>query len=94
VIIKYWVYAIQSKTNGRIYIGQTNDLFDRIKRHNAGSVYSTKADTPWKIIALQQFESRATSMKKEAELKKSKGKRTKWIEKHQDHNGFKPLLSL
>lgn len=81
--VKYWVYAIQSKINGCIYIGQTNDLCDRIKRHNAGSVYSTKTDAPWMVIASQQFESRAMSIKKEVELKRSKGKRIKWIEKHQ-----------
>ena len=79
---KYWVYAIQNEASKRIYIGYTGDLEDRIKRHNSGQVYSTNSDHPWKLISCQAFESRSQAMWKESELKKSKGKRLKWIKEN------------
>jgi len=79
---KYWVYAIKSEVSGRIYIGQTSDLYDRLKRHNSGEVYSTKAQRPWRLIAHEEFSSRSQAMWKESELKKSKGKRLKWIKEN------------
>ena len=79
---KYWVYAIQNKASKRIYIGYTGDLEERIKRHNSGQVYSTKSDHPWELISCQMFESISQAMWKESELKKSKGKRLKWIKEN------------
>jgi putative endonuclease len=72
---KYWVYAIESEISGRIYIGQTSDLDDRLKRHNSGEVYSTKAQRPWILVVYEEYSSRSQAMWKESELKKSKGKR-------------------
>ncbi|RZB33767.1 MAG: hypothetical protein SRB2_03697 [Desulfobacteraceae bacterium Eth-SRB2] len=45
-------------------------------------VYSTKGDRPWELISYQKFESRIQAMWKESELKKSKGKRLKWIKEN------------
>ncbi|MEK6155051.1 GIY-YIG nuclease family protein [Flavobacteriaceae bacterium 3-367] len=32
-----YVYILYSHKNGRYYIGQTADLHDRLRRHNAGT---------------------------------------------------------
>ncbi len=32
----YFVYLIESLKNGQYYVGQTQDLEERIKRHNQG----------------------------------------------------------
>ncbi|MCF7741433.1 MAG: GIY-YIG nuclease family protein [Candidatus Marinimicrobia bacterium] len=37
---------MQSKKNGRFYIGQTKDIEDRLQRHNAGHSKSTKPYRP------------------------------------------------
>ena len=76
----FWVYAIKSKSAGRIYIGQTKDMGKKLQKHNLGGVYSTKTDRPWELIAYQSFASRAKAISKESELKRSRGKRSKWIE--------------
>ena len=73
------MYAIESEVSGRIYIGQTSDLDDGLKRHNSGGVYSTKTDRPWKLIANQIFESRSKALRKEGELKRSRGNLLKWL---------------
>ncbi len=77
---RYWVYAIKSESTERIYIGQTSDLDERVRKHNSGEVYSTKCDRPWRLFACQEFESRSQAMWKENEIKQSKGKRLRWIE--------------
>ncbi|MCJ7687475.1 MAG: GIY-YIG nuclease family protein, partial [Desulfobacteraceae bacterium] len=85
----YWLYTIKSEFSGRIYLGQTGGLKDRLKRHNYGEVKSTKAERPWKLIADQPFESRSQVLWKEGELKRSREKRLRWLNAYRnDHFGI------
>ncbi|WP_207915821.1 GIY-YIG nuclease family protein [Flavobacterium caseinilyticum] len=43
----YIVYIIQSEISFKYYTGQTNDLADRLYRHNSGFSLSTKSGMPW-----------------------------------------------
>jgi len=76
------VYAIQSKTTNRIYIGQTVFLDRRIEQHNLGRVKSTKAEMPWEVIAIEFFSDQAKARWIERCLKQSKVKRLDWIKKN------------
>jgi len=76
------VYAIKSLSTGRIYIGQTNDFENRLRDHNAGSIQSTRGDKPWTLLALQSVGNRKGAMNVEWKLKKSKGARLRWLERH------------
>ena len=69
----YEVYIIKSIATGRYYIGQTNNLDYRIRRHNSGYEISTKAGIPWQLIHREGFASRAESMRRELEIKSYKG---------------------
>ena len=75
-----YIYALQSKANGRIYVGQTNDINKRLHSHNEGYVKSTSDDRPWELVPLEKVESVSQARWKEKELKKSLGKRIKWLE--------------
>ncbi|MBL7108580.1 MAG: GIY-YIG nuclease family protein [Candidatus Cloacimonetes bacterium] len=75
----YRVYAIVSEKTGRIYIGQTNNITKRIERHNRGYVKSTSKDAPWHIIAMESFDTREDARWCEHKLKKSKGRRVRWL---------------
>jgi len=75
-----YVYALQSVLKKRIYIGQTKELNRRLQYHNNGLVKSTSKDKPWKLIALQKVESVSAARWIERGLKKSRGKRMRWIE--------------
>ncbi|MEK7581999.1 MAG: GIY-YIG nuclease family protein [Patescibacteria group bacterium] len=68
----YTVYIIQNKQD-RKYIGQTNNIELRIKKHNNNEVISTKNRGPWKIIFRKEFTTRKESMKYEKFLKNQKG---------------------
>jgi putative endonuclease len=75
-----YVYALQSVLKKRIYIGQTKDLNRRLQYHNNGAVKSTSKDKPWELIAFQKVESISEAMWIERDLKRSRGKRIRWIE--------------
>ena len=75
----FYVYAIQSSVNLRIYLGQTQDVNVRLAEHNAGRVQSTRKHRPWKIIKVVPCESREAARWLEHELKISRGRRLKWL---------------
>jgi len=76
------VYAIESSSTGRVYIGQTNDVEKRLQFHNSGYVKSTSKDAPWRIIAMESFSNRELARWCEKQLKKSKGARVKWLKQY------------
>lgn len=76
------VYAIESCATGRIYIGQTHDFENRLQLHNDGHVKSTASEGPWKQVAMEFFESREDARWCERQLKKSRGRRLKWLKQH------------
>lgn len=72
----YSVYVIKNLKNG-IYIGQTNNLDDRIRRHNNNTEKYTKNKGPFELIYSEKFDTRAEAMKREKMLKSGKGR--EWI---------------
>jgi putative endonuclease len=70
----YTVYILYSEKYDRYYVGQTDNLEIRLERHNAGTVKSTKAYTPWKIVHTEEFESRSDAVRREHEIKKKKSR--------------------
>ena len=66
----YFVYILQSVVDPlKLYIGQTNDISDRLKRHNAGQVFSTNSLKPWKLAWSTPKSSRSDALKLEKYLK-------------------------
>ncbi len=78
----FYVYAIESLSTKKIYIGHTKDTDDRLKYHNSGYVKSTAKDRPWKLVAFEKIESKDEARWIERSLKISRGKRIKWINKN------------
>lgn len=78
----FYVYAIESDKTGHLYIGQTGDVEKRVWLHNHGQVKSTCKDVPWRLIALEEFDTREQARWCEKKLKDSRGKRVKWIGQH------------
>jgi len=69
----YIVYILQSINYKRHYIGHTNNLTDRISRHNNGKVFSTKPYRPWIIIYKETKSTKSDAIKREMEIKRYKG---------------------
>ncbi|MEY4875937.1 MAG: catalytic domain, partial [Bacteroidota bacterium] len=46
----FFTYILQSTTSNKFYIGQTNNLDDRLFRHNSNQNLATKNKGPWQFI--------------------------------------------
>jgi putative endonuclease len=86
----FYVYAIQSSSGNRIYIGHTEDLIERLDYHNSGYVKSTSRDRPWRLVACQEVKSRSEARWIEGMLKKSKGSRTRGGKERHRRIGYAP----
>lgn len=51
----YYVYVLRSKKDGKLYIGKTGDLKNRIKEHSNGEVEATKGRRPLELLFYEGF---------------------------------------
>jgi putative endonuclease len=70
----WYVYAIRSLVRPYIYVGLTNNIEDRVARHNGGRERTTRAYRPFEIVWTEVFETRAEARKREVFLKSGCGK--------------------
>jgi len=78
------VYILKSKVDGSFYIGQTNDINDRLIRHNSGRAKYTKNKVPWDLVYSEKFDSRSKALQREKEIKSWKS--SKLINKLIEHS--------
>lgn len=72
---KWFVYAILCN-NGSIYIGHTNNLIQRWRRHKKGSgAQWTKKHQPLNLFYFEELDSQENALLRERELKKTTGRR-------------------
>ena len=69
---KYWVYILRS-SEGKYYIGQTNDIERRLNEHEVGISIWTRKYTGWELIYKEEYSSRSEAMIRERVLKRLKG---------------------
>jgi putative endonuclease len=67
-------YVFYSLTFKQVYTGQTQDIFDRIIKHNAGKVISTKRYRPWILVYTEEYTTRTEAMIRERFLKSGMGR--------------------
>ncbi|GAB2827487.1 GIY-YIG nuclease family protein [Ferruginibacter profundus] len=65
-----FVYFLYSDKLKRYYVGVSNDISDRLERHNSGQSLSTKAGLPWKLIFTIECVDKSTAMQLEVKIKK------------------------
>lgn len=66
----HYVYLLDSKKTGQIYIGCTHDLENRLMEHKEGKVYPTKKMLPVDLIYYEAFNAKQLAYKREQSLKK------------------------
>ncbi|MBX2829239.1 MAG: GIY-YIG nuclease family protein [Flavobacteriaceae bacterium] len=71
----FYVYVLYSSGFDRFYVGFTNNLDKRLSEHNSGKNKSTKAFIPWKIVHIENFDSRLEAREREKYLKSAAGRR-------------------
>ena len=71
----YYLYILQSDTTGRYYIGQTQDVPERLAYHNANYSKSLKNRGPWRLVYTEPFQTRSEAMTRECQIKSWKDRR-------------------
>jgi len=71
----FYTYILQSKKNGELYVGYTEDLKKRLVEHNQGLNLSTKRYAPWKIIYYEACINIKDAKRREGYLKTTQGGR-------------------
>lgn len=70
----HYVYILTSLDANHHYIGRTNDLQARLKKHNAGGCPHTSKFCPWKIETAVAFQSEEKAIAFERYLKSGSGR--------------------
>ncbi|MDZ7786064.1 MAG: GIY-YIG nuclease family protein [Candidatus Saccharibacteria bacterium] len=79
----YHVYVLMSKKTGRLYIGSTADVVNRLRLHNNGRVKSTKGYRPWKLLEHSSCDTRSEATRLERHLKS--GQQRERLKKKYNH---------
>jgi putative endonuclease len=76
----FWVYVLVNPQKD-IYIGQTRQLEIRLAQHNdpecRGTLHTKRRPGPWRLVHQEQFDTRGDAIRRERELKGSRGRA--WI---------------
>ncbi len=78
---KYFVYAIKSQKDGRIYVGLSSNPHNCLKSYNKGETFSTKGWRPWVLFYTELIGDRKEARIVERKLKSGAGKRVFKINK-------------
>ncbi|MGJ8638771.1 MAG: GIY-YIG nuclease family protein [Opitutaceae bacterium] len=71
----HYVYLLRSIDHpNQTYIGLTEDLKKRLRKHNYGEVPHTSEYKPWKLISYTAFQSREQATDFETYLKSGSGR--------------------
>lgn len=70
----FYVYILFSKRAGKLYIGYTNDLRKRSKKHIKGFVKATKNRRPLKLVYYEAYQEESDAKKRELYLKEGNGR--------------------
>ena len=70
----FYTYVLLSEKDGKHYIGWSNDLKQRIIKHNKGLVDATKYRLPMKLIYYEGCLSKEKAIEREKQLKTGFGR--------------------
>ena len=70
----FYVYVLRSTIKNWHYIGQTKNIKERLKQHNAGKNRSTKAYKPLELVYFEAFKTREEVVNRERYLKSGVGR--------------------
>ncbi len=68
----FYVYVLQSRADGTLYLGSTQDVKARLERHNRGRVRYTSRKRPWDLLGTIPCLTRSEAVKLERQLKRWK----------------------
>jgi putative endonuclease len=79
VLFMYYVYIIENLQSGIFYKGSTSDYLRRLNEHNDNLNKYTKGKGPWKLVFVQQYETKTEALLKEKKLKRCNKEYLRWL---------------
>ena len=70
----YFVYILYSNKIDKYYIGSTDNIPGRLRRHNQGNKSFTSTGKPWMLVYKEVFNTKTEALKRESQLKKWKNR--------------------
>ncbi|MDP2649769.1 MAG: GIY-YIG nuclease family protein [bacterium] len=73
----YYIYALYNREYNKIYIGQTEDLEERLKLHRKkifANSFTSRFDGDWNLIYKEIAENRKQALLREKQLKSYRGR--------------------
>ncbi|MFH0773134.1 MAG: GIY-YIG nuclease family protein [bacterium] len=70
----YYTYVLLSDKDKKLYVGWTNNLIDRMQKHNGGLVFATKSRRPLKLVYYEACLTKELAINREKQLKTGFGR--------------------
>ncbi len=71
----FYTYVLRSRIDGKLYIGWTDDLIRRVKKHNSKEIQSTKNRIPFDLIYYEACLDKNKAIEREKSLKTGFGRK-------------------
>ena len=68
--MSYFVYIIQSEVDNTYYKGYTQNPEQRLCQHNNGKSRYTSNKTPWKLVYLEEYQTKKEAIIREKQIKR------------------------
>ena len=70
----FYTYVLRSKKDGRLYIGWTKDIKNRLSDHQSGKVLATKSRLPFELVYYEACLTETGAIEREKQLKTGFGR--------------------
>lgn len=70
----FYIYILQSQKDSSFYIGFTENLNQRLEKHNSSTSGYTSTKKPWIIVYSESFENKTDALKREIFIKNQKSR--------------------
>lgn len=71
----WYTYILYSRKKDRYYIGYTENITQRLQRHNEGWGRYTKSGKPWELVYFEEYDNKSDAIKREREIKNRKSRK-------------------
>ncbi len=70
----YFVYVLRSESTDSSYVGHTSNIEKRMIEHNSGKSLSTRGKRPWRVVYMEEFDTRSEAASREKYFKSVEGR--------------------
>ena len=69
-----YTYILQSMADGTYYVGATQNLPQRLAKHNSGATTFTRTRRPWQLVYAEEYPTKTAALQRELQIKRRKSR--------------------